>query len=115
MENLKLLRKQNKLKQDEVASTLSIARSTYQSYEYGVAEPDVRTLIKLADFFQVSLDYLCGRQNNNTIFVDSLTEEQKKIVSLVRGLTHDQSLLVLGYLSNMLKLPYEEVRTTRPF
>lgn len=112
---LKELMKERRLTQNDLADILNVSRASIYKYQQGKAEPNIETLIKIADYFDVSLDYLCGRQNSNVIFVDSLTKEQKKIVSLVRGLTHDQSLLVLGYLSNMLKLPYEEVRTTRPF
>ncbi len=115
MKNLKVLRQNMGLTQRDMAKNLNLAKATYARYEIGETEPNFELLIKMADYFEVSLDYLCGRQNSNTIFVDSLTEEQKKIVSLVRGLTHDQSLLVLGYLSNMLKLPYEDVRPARPF
>lgn len=55
-ENLKLLRKRRKRSQEEVARSLSITRSAYNSYENGVAEPGIQLLIKLADFFQLSLD-----------------------------------------------------------
>ena len=115
MLNLKTLRKENKAKQSDIANKLSIARSTYQSYEYGVAEPDIKTLIALADYFDVSLDYLCGRQNKNLIFADSLTETQKKLVTIIRRLTPEQANFALGYFSEMLKIPYSEVAPSKPF
>lgn len=116
MENLKLLRTQNKIKQEVIASTLNIPRSTYQSYEYGVAEPNIKTLIKIADYFDVSLDYLCGRQNKNLVFVDGLSVGQKKLIELIKRLTPDQTNIALGYFSEMLNLPYSEVRpANRPF
>lgn len=55
-ENLKVLRKRRKRSQEEVAKSLGITRSAYNSYENGVAEPGIHLLIKLADFFQISLD-----------------------------------------------------------
>lgn len=115
MKNLVELRTNSNLTQKELAQELNITAKAYWSYESGRTEPSIEILTKIADYFNVSLDYLCGRPNENLLFIDSLTEEQKKIVSLVKSLTHDQSLLVLGYLSNMLKLPYEEVRPARPF
>lgn len=55
---LKELRKSKKLYQEDVASKLGIARTTYASYEQGSREPDHEMLVKLADFFNVSIDYL---------------------------------------------------------
>jgi transcriptional regulator with XRE-family HTH domain len=57
-ENLKLLRKRKKRSQEEVASLLNITRSAYNSYENGVAEPGLTILIKLSDFFQITMDKL---------------------------------------------------------
>ncbi|KYC82627.1 helix-turn-helix domain-containing protein [Bacillus sp. FSL W8-0445] len=55
---LKKLREERKLKQQDVADKLGIARTTYASYEQGKREPDHATLVKIADFFGVSLDFL---------------------------------------------------------
>ncbi len=61
--NLKLLRTENKLRQEDIAEKLSIARQTYSSWETGERTPDIENLIKLADFYNVSLDFLVGRTN----------------------------------------------------
>lgn len=55
---LKELRVGRKLNQQEVADNLGIARTTYASYEQGKREPDHETLVKIADFFDVSIDFL---------------------------------------------------------
>ena len=62
-QRLILLRKQRRQSQLAVAKELQIALRGYQSYEYGKAEPRLSTLIKLADYFGVSLDYLAGRSD----------------------------------------------------
>ena len=62
---LKTLRKQKKLTQAEIADRLGIARTTYAMYEQGKREPDFATLANMADFFEVSIDELLGRQNIN--------------------------------------------------
>ncbi|MDR4943067.1 helix-turn-helix transcriptional regulator [Bacillus wiedmannii] len=54
------LRKERKLRQEDMAKQLGIARTTYAMYEQGNREPDYDTLIKLATFFEVSIDYLLG-------------------------------------------------------
>ncbi|MGJ9384293.1 helix-turn-helix domain-containing protein [Salipaludibacillus sp. CF4.18] len=45
-------------KQEEVAKDLGVARSTYGAYEQDKREPDQSTLIKLSDYYDVSIDYL---------------------------------------------------------
>lgn len=64
---LKELRNQNNLSQAEIAKILNTSQQNYNRYENGKIEPDLKTLYKLADFFNVSLDYLCDRQYNNKI------------------------------------------------
>ncbi len=55
------LRKDKHLLQKDLADFLSISIGTVSNYETGAHEPDFETLCKLADFFQVSTDYLLGR------------------------------------------------------
>jgi transcriptional regulator with XRE-family HTH domain len=57
---LKALRKQNKLRQQDVADYLNISRNAYTHYELGISEPDINNLIRLAKLFKVSVDYLIG-------------------------------------------------------
>ncbi|PEQ03342.1 helix-turn-helix domain-containing protein [Bacillus wiedmannii] len=57
---LHTLRKERKLRQEDMAKQLGIVRTTYAMYEQGNREPDYNTLIKLATFFEVSIDYLLG-------------------------------------------------------
>lgn len=56
------LRKLNNLTQKQVASQLGISQPSYIRYENGKAEPSLENLVKLADLFDVSIDYLCGRK-----------------------------------------------------
>ncbi len=60
-QRLLLLRMRNNLKQTEVAERLGISISTYCRYEYGEREPVASVLIRIADFYGVSIDYLVGR------------------------------------------------------
>ena len=60
---IKELRKEKKLKQQELADQFSVKLRTYQGYEYGESYPEVGKLLAIADFFDVSLDYLMGRSN----------------------------------------------------
>lgn len=62
---LKKLRTDANLQQKLIAEELNIALRSYQRYEEGAREPDINTLIALADYFSVSLDCLLGRKNEN--------------------------------------------------
>lgn len=61
-ENIKRLRKQRGIKQATLASALNIGRQTISAYECGITLPDIFLLIRIADYFGVSLDELTGRQ-----------------------------------------------------
>ena len=54
-------RKLNKLTQTDVARYLNITQPSYIRYENGKAEPTYENLVRLADLFDVSVDYLLGR------------------------------------------------------
>ena len=56
------LRKQRSLSQKEVADACGVVVRAYQRYEYGEREPQLSTLIRLADFYRVPLDELVGRE-----------------------------------------------------
>jgi len=58
---LKYLRNNRVLSQRELAKLLNVAPSTLAMYELDKREPDYETLKKIADFFEVSTDYLLGR------------------------------------------------------
>lgn len=61
-QNLKKLRKEKRLTQKEFASLMKVSQQTIASWESGRAVPGSDTLNKLADFFNVSTDYLLGRE-----------------------------------------------------
>lgn len=60
-ERLKLLRKERKVPQKKLAELLDMGIRGYQFYESETNEPNIKTLILLADFYGVSIDYLVGR------------------------------------------------------
>ena len=62
--NLKKLRIEKKKKQDELAEYLRVTTRQYQRYESAEQEPNLDKLIKIADYFDVSTDYLLGRTDD---------------------------------------------------
>lgn len=64
---IKDLREDHDLKQKQLAAYLSVDQSTYSDYENGKINVPVDMLIKIADYYKVSLDYLVGRSNLKNI------------------------------------------------
>ena len=63
---LKTLRKERGWSQPDLAQRLGVSKSTISMYEQGRREPDVDTCRKIADIFQVDMDYLLGRDETSS-------------------------------------------------
>ena len=74
---LRALRRRAKWTQQAVADRLSIHRTTYTKYETGVVTPDQQGLLKLAEIFGVTVDYLLGREETAVRYVAN--DESKRI------------------------------------
>ena len=62
--NLRAIREDRDIKQKQVAEILNVSQNTYSQYETGVISLTAEVLIKLADYYNVSIDYLLDRTNN---------------------------------------------------
>lgn len=60
-DTLKSIRKEKNVTQEELAKVLNMKRTSISGYETGRKEPDFKTLSEIADYFNVSTDYLLGR------------------------------------------------------
>ena len=65
-DRLRILRKERNLKQQDMADRFGQSLRAYQYYEAGPRRPEYQHLLDLADFFDVSLDYLTGRSETRT-------------------------------------------------
>ena len=61
--NIRALREDRDIKQREIAEYLGVSQNTYSQYENGIIAYTDQVLIKLADFYGVSVDYLMDRTN----------------------------------------------------
>lgn len=86
MENLKQIRKQKKMTQQEIASKLNITQSTYSGYESGKYEPSIEMLIKISQLLQTSIDKIVNNSKNNfSIDISDFNEiEQELIFDYIR-------------------------------
>lgn len=64
LQNLKNLREDNDIRQKTIAKYLGVSQNTYSQYENGVISISPELLVRLGDYFNVSVDYLLGRTNN---------------------------------------------------
>ena len=64
-QRLKDLREDKDLRQEDVAEILGISQTVYSRYERGFQTISVIHLLRLADYYKVSTDYILGRTNNN--------------------------------------------------
>ncbi|TPE70804.1 helix-turn-helix transcriptional regulator [Halalkalibacterium halodurans] len=74
-ERLKKLRNERKITQEELGKKVNVTKVSISGYENGNRNPDTETLQKLADFFEVSTDYLLGR-------TDDKPNEKKEVKQL---------------------------------
>ncbi len=63
-DRIAFLREKHRLTQEQLSGKIGISRATLSHYEKNRREPDYETLNKIADFFNVSIDYLLGRTND---------------------------------------------------
>lgn len=114
-ERIKLLREEQKLTQQDMASILDISKSTYVKYERGEREPRYGTLVALAQYFDVSIDFILGNSNEQNPHLKDIGEliELLKSDEYKSNLGGDvrnaqkliSDLLRAAYLSNYESVP----------
>ena len=95
--NLEKIRKAKKFSQQEVANVLKMSQGSYCNYEKGKRQPDVDTLIKLADLFNVSLDSLVRDKTYKH------TEIQQQLILLIENLNETECAKVFGFIEGLKK------------
>lgn len=69
-ERLRELRQNKGLSQSQLAEALNISKSAISMYELGRREPDLETLEGIADFFNVDINYLLGKEDGSMYYLD---------------------------------------------
>ena len=80
---LRQLRLDKGVSQEELAKWLSVSRTSYTKYETGAYEPSIETLIKLAGYYGVSVDYIIG-YSDSCITYEHCTDDEQNISALYR-------------------------------
>ena len=110
-ERFKALRLQSGLTQQELADKVGIGKMTVSQYERGVRRPDIDTLELIADFFNVSTDYLLGTSDVTLRFVDSddlailsSSAPERSIIEIAKDLDDSGLDRLLQYAEELKKL-----------
>ena len=103
MIKLKDLRKSRNLTLKELASQIEISYQALSNYENSNRQPDYETLIRFADFFSVSVDYLLGRTNERQSLSSSLTEKESRLLGAFSGLIPPMQDYVLEMVEKLVE------------
>ena len=97
---LRQLREDRNLSQKEVAKVLETSQQNYNRYEFENVKMSADKLIKLADYYDVSLDYLCDRQWINK--VDPIPEDKIKLINMLLKLDDRKSDKAEAYITALI-------------
>ena len=96
--NLKKLREDASISQKALADAIGVSQQSVNKYENHNIEPDIETLIRIADFFETSVDYLIGhtsvRHKIEEVHVFELNDRESKVMEQYRSLTPKQKTCI---------------------
>lgn len=101
IKNLAKIRKEFAKTQKDMAEILNISKPTYNHYESGRYEPSLETMIKLADYFNCSVDYLLGHQINDPTRQKEATMLQRQLCNDILALDEDDCGRVEAYIAGI--------------
>ncbi len=115
-EKLRRLRRENGLTQNELGKQLNVSNGTIAMWETGKRQPDLETITQIASFFNVSLDYLLGKNEQSKQLSDNKPQiKPNTIVVFGRGtgkqeyqVTDEQLKAMKTLLENMKNIPDED-------
>ena len=111
MNRLKELRKERRLSQAEVAKILNITHSGYSLWELDKVSIDNRSLQKLANLYNVSIDYILGKSKTIT----EMTNDEVELIEKYRKLNEIEQIKVKAYLQGVFDNKEEKPNTYKNF
>ena len=107
LENLRKLRTEAGVTQKQLADAISVSQQSINKYENHAVEPDIATLIALADYFHTSVDYLIGNTEINRIIEPiapgDLNEEEAVLISQWRRLNEKERESLRMVIANYIE------------
>ncbi|MBR1482922.1 MAG: helix-turn-helix domain-containing protein [Ruminococcus sp.] len=94
VKNLKKLRNEKKVTQQQLAEKIGVSQQSVNKYENHNVEPDIETLIKIAEYFHTSVDYLIGNTELERVIENvekyDLNFDEKCLIDIYRKLDYDE-------------------------
>lgn len=104
IENLKALREAAAVSQKQLAEAIGVSQQSINKYENHNIEPDIETLIRIADYFNTSVDYLIGhtsvKHKIENVTAYELNAEESRIVDNYRKLSKKQRSCVVTVIDS---------------
>lgn len=107
-DKLRTLIRERNMTQKELALHLNIAPSTLGSYVQNTREPDFSTLKLLADYFNVSIDYLLGHTLDKTV-----SDTEKEMLRIFHSLTEEQQYICMEQCKVFVRMNHKEKEEKR--
>ena len=96
---LKELRKSLGISQKTLAEAIGVSQQSINKYENHNIEPDITTLMRIAKYFNTSVDYIIGNSNENSVPLLNITDEESKIICIYRTLDNRKKNSILEILN----------------
>ena len=100
VKNLISLRNRNKISQQQLADVIGVTQQSINKYETHSVEPDIETLIKLADYFETTIDYLVGRTESNKKNATEITNDEITMICNFRKLNANEKQIIRLCIKN---------------
>ena len=108
MKNLKLLREEKGVSQQKVAEAINSNQQSIHKYENGGYEPDIQTLIQIAEYFETSIDFLVGRteirRKIEPVNEYELNFDEANFIDMYRGFSAERRKFILKVIEALTEL-----------
>lgn len=113
VERLKSLKNTGKYSQNDIAKVLGITRGSYGFYEQGRRQINLESLIKLADFYKVSTDYILGITDEMYPSAGSLSSDEINMIKKYRMLDGSVQDAICGFIDASYAAVIEKEKENR--
>lgn len=101
MNRIRELRENHNLTQKALGELMGYSESTCSLYESGKRQPDAKTLIFLANYFNVSVDYILGRTDEKEDPADEADRARKEVLEILMGLSQEDIQRVGDFVAGL--------------
>lgn len=91
--------------QEYISAQLGLVRATYRNYEAGIRQPDLDTLVKMAEYFNCSVDYLLGRTDEKNRYSTGEYPELAKLgldIKKLEALPTDKLVAMINMINTFI-------------